>query len=117
MIAGESGGRPVVPNAEDQERLSWRRRIVDFVQNVLRLESAVGALKKDAKVLAERIALLQEQMLTHEGELRVLLQFVHKALESAIESRAEKVAIGVFERMSGTGRKRRVKKRSRKDRT
>lgn len=117
MITGESGERPVVPNTGDQERLSWRRRIVDFVQNVFRLESAVEALKKHDKALAERIELLQQQVLAHEGELRVLLQFVHKALDSTIELRAEKVAIGVFERMTGTERKRRVKKRSRKDKT
>ncbi len=115
MRAGEPGGCPVVSIAGHQDRLSWRRRIVEFVQNIFRLEGTVEALKKENKELAQRIQILQEQVLAHEGELRVLLQFIHKALDSTIESRAEKVAIGVFERMTGTGKKRRVKKRSRKD--
>ncbi len=117
MTSDQPGEHRAVPVARDQDRTSWRRRIVEFVQNVLRLEGTVAALKEENKEISRRIEALQKQVLAHEGQLKVLLQFVDKALDSAVESRAEKAAIGVFKRMMSTTEKNQARKLARKDQT
>jgi hypothetical protein len=53
---------------------------------------------------------LQRQLDEQTGQLKVLLDFVNKALDERVESRAEEAAIRAFERMAllaglETGRK------------
>ncbi len=103
-----------VPDCKRSRPLILAPRIIEFVQNILRLERTVEALKKENKELTQRVKVLQEQVLAHEGELKVLLQFVQKALDSAIETRTKKIAIAVFETMAGK-KKRYAKRRKQKD--
>ena len=100
---------PAQSEGHGQEILSWRR-FAEFIRNVLRLERSVEALKKENAELDQRIGALQRQFDEQTGQLRVLLDFVNKALDERVESRAEEAAIRAFERMvslAGLGPERR----------
>jgi predicted RNase H-like nuclease (RuvC/YqgF family) len=99
MSPAESGGQPDLTKEQKQDFLSWRR-IGEFVRNILRLERSVEALKKENKELDGRVITLQRQVDEQAGQLKVLLDFVNKALDERVESRAEEAAIRAFERMA-----------------
>ena len=76
------------------------RRIGEFVRNILRLERSVETLKKENTELDERVSTLQRQVDEQAGQLKVLIDFVNKALDERIDSRAEQASIRAFERMA-----------------
>ena len=93
---------PELPQASETESdplLSWRR-IGEFVRNILRIERSVEALKKENQEFEQRVSALQRQVDEQAGQLRVLLEFVNKALDERVASRAEEAAIKAFERMA-----------------
>jgi len=78
---------------------SWVQ-ISEFVLSTLQLKHSVDALKKENRELDRRIAALQRQFDEQTGELRILSEFVNKALEERVEARAEEAALRAFERMA-----------------
>jgi hypothetical protein len=109
---GKTGAPPDPPTKAEsvvRDVVSWRR-LGEFVRNILRLERSVEALKAENTELDQRIGTLQRQLDEQTGQLTVLLDFVNKALDERVESRAEEAAIRAFERMAllaglETGRK------------
>jgi predicted RNase H-like nuclease (RuvC/YqgF family) len=102
MATEESSGRldpPAPLEKSEQDLLSWRR-FGEFIRNVLRLERSVEALKKENGELDQRIKALQRQFDEQTGQLKVLADFVNKALDERVESQAEEAAIRAFERMA-----------------
>ncbi len=77
---------------------SWKK-IGEFVANVMQLERSVETLKEDNRKLQEQVSRLQRQADDQAGQLKVLLAFVHTSLRDQVETRAERAAIGVFERL------------------
>ncbi len=96
---GSHSGPPAKSERLEEEILSWRR-FGEFIRNILRLERSVEALKKENAELDRRFAALQRQFDEQTGQLTVLLEFVNKALDERVESRAEEAAIRAFERMA-----------------
>ncbi len=102
MTTEGSGGLsspPARSEAHEGEILSWKR-FGEFIRNILRLERSVDALKRENADLDQRLAALQRQFDEQTGQLSVLVEFVNKALDERVESRAEEAAIRVFERMA-----------------
>src|ERR1700704_2485461 len=95
----ESSGPPAPPKARDKDLLTWRR-VGELIRNILRLERSVEALKKENKELDQRVGTLQRQVDEQAGQLKVLLDFVNKALDERVETRAEEASIRAFERMA-----------------
>jgi len=98
MGADETGAKP--PAARRQKLLPSWGRIGDFVLNVLRLEGAVESLKKENVELDRRVLALQRQVDEQAGQLRILSEFVNKALEESVKRRAEEAAVRALERMA-----------------
>lgn len=65
----------------------------------MRLERSVETLKEDNRKLQEQVSRLQRQVDDQAGQLKVLLSFVHTSLRDQVDTRAERAAIGVFERL------------------
>lgn len=88
---------------EDNSKISWRlpswKKIAEFVSNVGQLERSVETLKEQSKKLEEQVARLQRQADDQAGQLKVLMSFVQTSLRDQVETRAEKAAIRVFERL------------------
>jgi hypothetical protein len=59
----------------------------------------VDALKEENKRLREELKAIQRQANEQEGQLKVLLTFVQTALHEQVNSRAERAAVRVVERM------------------
>jgi predicted RNase H-like nuclease (RuvC/YqgF family) len=95
----EEGGKADLPKDWERDLPSWRR-IGEFIRNILRLERSVEALKKENRELEQRVGTLQRQVDEQAGQLRVLSDFVSKALDERVESRAEEASIRAFERMA-----------------
>ncbi len=74
------------------------KKIGEFVANVMRLERYMETLKEDNRKLQE-VSRLQRQADDQAGQLKVLLSFVHTSLRDQVDTRAERAAIGVFERL------------------
>jgi predicted RNase H-like nuclease (RuvC/YqgF family) len=87
------------PPPARQKLLPGWGQIGDFILNLLRLEGAVDALKKENQELDQRVLTLQRQVDEQAGQLKVLSDFVHKALEESVQRRAEEAAIRALERM------------------
>jgi len=106
---------PVVPPPElDQDLPSWRR-IGEFVRNILRLERSVESLRKENSELDQRVGALQRQVDEQTGQLKVILDFVNKALDDRVEARAEEASIRAFERMASAAGLKTGKRTRRKD--
>ncbi len=69
------------------------------MRNVLRLERAVESLKAENKDLREHVKTMQRQVDEQSGKLLILTEFVSKALDDRIATRAEDAAIRAVERM------------------
>ncbi len=96
MAGEEESTRPRPPEkTRDKDIISWRR-VGEFIRNILRLERSVEALKKENTELDKRVRTLQRQVDEQAGQLKVLLDFVNKALDE----RAEEASIRAFERMA-----------------
>jgi chaperonin cofactor prefoldin len=116
MTSEEAGGKSDSLKDLKDEIPSWRR-IGEFVRNVLRLERSVEALKKENGELNQRVGALQRQVDGHAGQLKVLVDFVNKALDERIESRAEEASIRAFERMASVAGLKTGKRARRKDKS
>ena len=99
MTAEESGSQQSPPTEWEQNLPSWRR-VGEFIRNILRLERSVESLRVENKELDQRVAALQRQVDEQSGQLKVLLDFINKALDERVESRAEEASIRAFERMA-----------------
>lgn len=88
-----------VSKQEKEDALSWRR-LGEFIRNILRLERSVETLKQQNIELDRRVATLQRQVDEQAGQLRVLLDFVNKALDERVDTRAEEASVRAFERMA-----------------
>jgi chaperonin cofactor prefoldin len=88
---------------EEKSRIGWRlpswKKIAEFVSSVGQLERSVNALEKKTKKLDEQVSRLQRQADDQAGQLKVLMTFVQTSLHDQVETRAEKAAIRVFERL------------------
>jgi polyhydroxyalkanoate synthesis regulator protein len=78
---------------------SFLKKIGEFVANVMQLERSVETLKEDNGKLQEQVSRLQRQSDDQAGQLKVPIAFVHTSLRDHVETRAERAAIGVFERL------------------
>ncbi len=116
MTTDEGGKQARPPKEWEKELPSWRR-IGEFVRNILRLERSVEALKAENKELDQRVGVLQRQVDEQAGQLKVLLDFVNKALDERVASQAEEAAIRAFERMASAAGLSPAKKPRRKDKT
>jgi hypothetical protein len=65
----------------------------------MRLERSVETLREDNQKLQEQVSRLQRQVDDQAGQLKVLVSFVHTSLRDQVDTRAERAAIGVFERL------------------
>jgi hypothetical protein len=65
----------------------------------MRLERSMETLMEDNRKLQEQVSRLQRQADDQAGQLKVLLSFVHTSLRDQVDTRAERAAIGVFERL------------------
>jgi predicted RNase H-like nuclease (RuvC/YqgF family) len=99
MASEEPGGKPPSKPPRGSYLPTWGR-LAEFVLNMLKLESSVEALKKDNQELDQRIRELQKQVYEQSGQLKVLSDFVNKALEDHVRSTAEEAAVRAFERMA-----------------
>jgi len=63
------------------------------------LERSVETLREDNQKLQEQVSRLQRQVDDQAGQLKVLVSFVHTSLRDQVDTRAERAAIGVFERL------------------
>lgn len=99
MSSDDSNAKPAAKSSKRQYLPTWGR-LGEFVLNILKLEGAVEALKKENKELDERIQTLQRQVDEQGGKLDVLSSFVTKVLEDKIRSQAEEAAIRALERMA-----------------
>lgn len=99
MATEEPSQKSNLPKELESELPSWRR-IGEFVRNVLRLERSVEALKNENSELNRRVGTLQRQVDDQAGQLKVLVDFVNKALDERVDSRAEEASIRAFERMA-----------------
>ncbi|HEX9905232.1 MAG TPA: hypothetical protein VGA77_09735 [Propylenella sp.] len=99
MSGAESGGPAKQPKGRELDLPSWRR-IGEFVRNILRLERSMEALSVENRELDQRVGALQRQVDEQAGQLKVMLDFINKALDDRVEARAEDAAIRAFERMA-----------------
>lgn len=60
----------------------------------------MDALKEENRKLDARIAAMQRQLDEQTGQLRILSEFVNKAMEEQVEARAEEAAVRAFQRMA-----------------
>jgi hypothetical protein len=116
MAADEASSRPELPKGSENALPSWRR-VGEFVRNVLRLERSVEALKKENAELDRHVSTLQRQVDDQAGQLKVLVDFVNKALDERVDSRAEEASIRAFERMASLAGLKVGKKPRRKDKS
>jgi predicted RNase H-like nuclease (RuvC/YqgF family) len=89
---GEEKSRPSL-------RLPSWKKIAEFLSNIGQLERSVKALENKNKNLEEQVSRLQRQADDQAGQLKVLTTFVQTSLRDQVETRAEKAAIRVFERL------------------
>jgi hypothetical protein len=99
MPSDESGHAPPSPKQPKRHFPSWDQ-IGDFVLSTIQLKRSVDALKDENRKLDERIAAMQRQLDEQTGQLRILSEFVNKAMEERVEARAEEAAVRAFERMA-----------------
>jgi hypothetical protein len=96
-------GDPPPEQSPGQSKPEWQlpswKKIGEFVANVMRLERSMETLKEDNRKLQEQVSRLQRQADDQAGQLKVLLSFVHTSLRDQVDTRAERAAIGVFERL------------------
>ncbi len=116
MSSEQGSTKPPAMEELEKELPSWRR-IGEFIRNILRLERSVEALRTENKELDQRVSALQRQLDEQTGKLKVLTDFVSKALDERIEARAEEASIRAFERMASISGLKAGKKRRRKDKT
>ncbi|MGO8847928.1 MAG: hypothetical protein ACLQFI_21915 [Methylocella sp.] len=96
-------GDPPPEQSPGHSKPEWRlpswNKIGEFVVNVMRLERSVETLREDNQKLQEQVSRLQRQVDDQAGQLKVLVSFVHTSLRDQVDTRAERAAIGVFERL------------------
>jgi predicted RNase H-like nuclease (RuvC/YqgF family) len=78
---------------------SWNK-LGEFLINIMQLERSVETLKEQNKELNKQVLALQRQVYEQSGELKVLVSFVHTSLRDQIDTRAERAAIKLLERMN-----------------
>jgi hypothetical protein len=99
MPSDESGHAPPSPKQPERHFPSWGQ-IGDFRAQHDPAKRSVDALKDENRKLDERIAAMQRQLDEQTGQLRILSEFVNKAMEERVEARAEEAAVRAFERMA-----------------
>lgn len=99
MASEEPGSKPSSNPARTPYLPTWGR-LGEFVLNLLKLENSVETLKKENQELDHRVQELQKQVYEQSGQLKVLSDFVNKALEEQVRSKAEEAAVRAFERMA-----------------
>lgn len=102
MVSEGRGDDPASKSPKTSYFPGWGR-LGEFVLNLLRLEGAVEALKKDNKELNDQLRDLQRQVDEQSGKLDILTDFVTKALDDQVRTRAEAAAVRAFERMAMFG--------------
>jgi predicted RNase H-like nuclease (RuvC/YqgF family) len=94
--------QPPTPQPKDQHENSlfatWKK-IAEFVADVMHLKRSVATLTEQHKKLDAEIARLQRQVDEQGGQLKVLIEFVHTSLRNDIETRAERAAVSLIERL------------------
>ena len=72
------------------------RRIGDVVRTVFGLVDSIEQLKAKNDVLTAKVDELQREVDQQAGQVKVLLEFVRRALDERVEKRAEAVARAVL---------------------
>ena len=65
----------------------------------MHLRRSVNTLNEQNKRLEEQIAQLQRQVDEQGGEIKILIEFVQTSLRNEIETRAERAAIDMIDRL------------------
>jgi regulator of replication initiation timing len=93
---------PPPPQAKTQQKewvfATWKK-ISEFVADVVHLKRSVATLTEQNKRLDEEIARLQRQVDEQGGQIKVLVEFVQTSLRNEIETRAERAALSLIDRL------------------
>lgn len=86
------------PEQAEETSFGWRRA-AEFLRNVLRLERSVSRLETENETLQKRVDELQRAVDNHNGQLKAILASLNTAIDSSVESRAERIAIDTVLRL------------------
>jgi hypothetical protein len=89
---------PAKSGRQDWVFATWKK-ISEFVADVVHLKRSVATLTEQNKRMDDEIARLQRQVDEQGGQLKVLIEFVQTSLRNEIETRAERAAISIIERL------------------
>jgi energy-converting hydrogenase A subunit M len=98
MPDDERANPPPTIQRKDWVFATWKA-ISEFVADVLHLKRSVATLTEQHKKLDAEITRLQRQVDEQGGQLKVLVDFVQTSLRNEIETRAERAAVSLIDRL------------------
>jgi hypothetical protein len=100
-VSTDTEGEDAQP--QEEEGKGWKfpsfGTFGDYIKKLLALEGTVGFLKEENKRITNEMILLQRQLSEHNGQLKVLGEFVRVATSAQVEAIATKSAIKTVESM------------------
>lgn len=96
-MADKSGAGEEERHGGSDQSVSWRR-IGEFVRNLLEIERSVRSLTAENRALRSKVDELQRMVDEHNGQLKLLSDFVRSSLDERVERRAEEAALRTLER-------------------
>ena len=91
------------PEESADKTFGWRR-IVEFMQNVARLEGTVERFECENKSLREQVDKLQQRIDHHDGQIEVMISTLNSAVTDAVQTAANKAAMDTFAMLMGPDR-------------
>ncbi len=76
------------------------RRAIEFIRNVINLESSVKQIQEDSRALRSDVVQLQKQLAEQNAKLLLLIDFVKQTLAERIDTRAELAVRRILDRRS-----------------
>jgi hypothetical protein len=77
---------PQQPSGSD-DSFSWRR-IAEFIRNILEVERSIRSLRSENAELRAKVDELQRMVDDHNGQLKLISNFVKTSLDERVERRA-----------------------------